>query len=175
MGSTWVLSAPDRPHIGPMSLAIRGTLHISRTVLLKEHILTTVLFHCRIAYNIALHWYIEMQYIESLEHYLPWYSNGVFISHWMEFYDNVASKSGSHRSINSHKSLAQVQLSCRKRYWRHRRCEYVHTKWYTYQLVALYTTRRIYYLAGAVYMLQLQNALTVLSPIHVYYVTLCYT
>ena len=24
MGSTWVLSAPGRPHVGPMSLAIRG-------------------------------------------------------------------------------------------------------------------------------------------------------
>ena len=25
MGPTWVLSAPDEPHIGPMNLALRGT------------------------------------------------------------------------------------------------------------------------------------------------------
>ena len=27
MGPTWVLSAPDGPHVGPMHLAIRGCLH----------------------------------------------------------------------------------------------------------------------------------------------------
>ena len=26
MGPTWVLSAPDRPHVGPMNLAIRDIL-----------------------------------------------------------------------------------------------------------------------------------------------------
>ena len=28
IGPTWVLSAPDGPHVGPMNLAIRGCLHI---------------------------------------------------------------------------------------------------------------------------------------------------
>ena len=28
MGPTWVLSAPDGPHVGPMNLAIRDALHI---------------------------------------------------------------------------------------------------------------------------------------------------
>ena len=27
MGPTWVLSAPDGPHVGPMNLAIREPLH----------------------------------------------------------------------------------------------------------------------------------------------------
>ena len=27
MGPTWVLSAPDEPHVGPMNLAIRDILH----------------------------------------------------------------------------------------------------------------------------------------------------
>ena len=26
MGPTWVLSAPDGPHVGPMNLAIRGPI-----------------------------------------------------------------------------------------------------------------------------------------------------
>ena len=29
MGPTWVLSAPDWPHVGPMNLAIRVILHMS--------------------------------------------------------------------------------------------------------------------------------------------------
>ena len=28
MGPTWVLSAPDGPHVGPMNLAIRDNLHV---------------------------------------------------------------------------------------------------------------------------------------------------
>ena len=30
MGPTWVLSAPDGPHVGPMNLAIRGYLPCNR-------------------------------------------------------------------------------------------------------------------------------------------------
>ena len=30
MGPTWVLSAPDGPHVGPMNLAIRVTLHATK-------------------------------------------------------------------------------------------------------------------------------------------------
>ena len=29
MGPTWVLSAPDGPHVGPMNLAIRDIIHSS--------------------------------------------------------------------------------------------------------------------------------------------------
>ena len=29
VGPTWVLSAPDGPHVGPLNLAIRGPLHIT--------------------------------------------------------------------------------------------------------------------------------------------------
>ena len=32
MGPTWVLSAPDRPHVGPMSLAIRGAYDLRQTM-----------------------------------------------------------------------------------------------------------------------------------------------
>ena len=31
MGPTWVLSAPDGPHVGPMNLAIRGAAKYSNT------------------------------------------------------------------------------------------------------------------------------------------------
>ena len=37
MGSTWVLSAPDRPHAGPMNLAIRGV---------PGACITTAVWHC---------------------------------------------------------------------------------------------------------------------------------
>ena len=30
MGHTWVLSAPDGPHVGPMNLAVRVCIQISR-------------------------------------------------------------------------------------------------------------------------------------------------
>ena len=29
MGSTWVLSAPGGPHVGPMNLAMRGVLFVT--------------------------------------------------------------------------------------------------------------------------------------------------
>ena len=32
MGPTWVLSVPDGPHVGPMNLAIRDTLHHWKTL-----------------------------------------------------------------------------------------------------------------------------------------------
>ena len=32
MGPTWVLSAPDGPHVGPMNLAIRGYSHASNSM-----------------------------------------------------------------------------------------------------------------------------------------------
>ena len=38
MGSTWVLSAPDGPHIGPMNLAIREYLHVPKGM--AAHIIT---------------------------------------------------------------------------------------------------------------------------------------
>ena len=31
MGPTWVLSAPDEPHVGPMKLAIRVVKHLPAT------------------------------------------------------------------------------------------------------------------------------------------------
>ena len=32
MGPTWVLSAPDGPHVGPMNLAIRGGIRVESVV-----------------------------------------------------------------------------------------------------------------------------------------------
>ena len=44
MGPIWVLSAPEKPHVGPMSLDIRGAIDIVKLVLrlsskLDDHIL----------------------------------------------------------------------------------------------------------------------------------------
>ena len=36
MGPTWVLSAPDGPHVGPMNLAIRGLLGRHSIATLKQ-------------------------------------------------------------------------------------------------------------------------------------------
>ena len=35
MGPTWVLSAPDAPHIGPVNLAIRDDYHFVKTARTK--------------------------------------------------------------------------------------------------------------------------------------------
>ena len=42
MGPTWVLSAPDGPHVGPMNLAIRDIIAYTRarvTVIFYDHIM----------------------------------------------------------------------------------------------------------------------------------------
>ena len=36
MGPTWVLSAPDGPHVGPMNLAIRDILSLSKAYSAKQ-------------------------------------------------------------------------------------------------------------------------------------------
>ena len=36
MGPTWVLSAPDRPHVGPMNLAIKDLMHNKTAYMLLE-------------------------------------------------------------------------------------------------------------------------------------------
>ena len=38
MGPTWVLSAPDGPHVGPMNLAILGIHHHSKRHLPVAHV-----------------------------------------------------------------------------------------------------------------------------------------
>ena len=38
MGPTWVLSAPDGPHVGPMNLAIRGVMQRNRGAWLRDEI-----------------------------------------------------------------------------------------------------------------------------------------
>ena len=40
MGPTWVLSAPDGPHVGPMNLAIGDALHITGILEQIEHVST---------------------------------------------------------------------------------------------------------------------------------------
>ena len=48
MGPTWVISAPDGPHVGPMNLAIRGGLKILQTLILcSEHKTHFILFQVR--------------------------------------------------------------------------------------------------------------------------------
>ena len=37
MGPTWVLSAPDGPHVGPMNLAIREGIVVSSIVMIIEN------------------------------------------------------------------------------------------------------------------------------------------
>ena len=37
MGPTWVLSAPDGPHVGPMNLAIRGVASILYKMIGTSH------------------------------------------------------------------------------------------------------------------------------------------
>ena len=43
MGPTWVLSAPDGPHVGPMNLAIRALLPAITGILVTD-ILSLLLF-----------------------------------------------------------------------------------------------------------------------------------
>ena len=47
MGPTWVLSAPDEPHVGPMNLSIRVTISLMFARLLKgtKHIIHSILNH----------------------------------------------------------------------------------------------------------------------------------
>ena len=37
MGSTWVLSAPDGPHVDPMNLALKDTVQSRNTTCLSGH------------------------------------------------------------------------------------------------------------------------------------------
>ena len=53
MGHTWVLSAPDGPHLGPMNLAIRVGHHWVRWMLVTNRTETVALDHARIALNIV--------------------------------------------------------------------------------------------------------------------------
>ena len=50
MGPTWVLSAPDGPHVGPMNLAIRGVMQ------LLIHVLASVVCHV----EVNCHWGLGM-------------------------------------------------------------------------------------------------------------------
>ena len=45
MGPTWVLSAPDGPHVGPMSLAIRGILEPYMLLYFRPLLRTTAEHH----------------------------------------------------------------------------------------------------------------------------------
>ena len=48
MGPTWVLSAPDGPHVGPMNLAIRvGTYDWNQTIYLKSTCIEAKVKKCR--------------------------------------------------------------------------------------------------------------------------------
>ena len=40
MGSTWLLSAPDGPHVGPINLAVRGRNHVCRMLYVQRQALT---------------------------------------------------------------------------------------------------------------------------------------
>ena len=56
MGPTWVLSAPDGPHAGPMNFAIRG-------------IFVIVLLFCVASF---MHTYLSKSYLKTLkEFYVP--------------------------------------------------------------------------------------------------------
>ena len=44
MGPTWVLLAPDGPHVGPMNLAIRVMLNKYRDIYTKKHFAITILW-----------------------------------------------------------------------------------------------------------------------------------
>ena len=68
MGPTWVLSAPDGPHVGPMNLAIRvGSLH-NGTVMWTCHI---IIMLCPLFVNMRNRFpYDFMVMLNSLSHWL---------------------------------------------------------------------------------------------------------
>ena len=73
MGPTWVLSAPDGPHVGPMNLAIRVLLTDTSTCIcaLLVYIFDEALGH--------------LQYIILLQHTYQT-SNRVSVNHWWKIF-----------------------------------------------------------------------------------------
>ena len=59
MGPTWVLSAPDGPHVGPMNLAIRGVLRAGQPVTVET--LYSTIYYSK--YFIELNFYKSTQYV----------------------------------------------------------------------------------------------------------------
>ena len=62
MEPTWVLSAPDLPHVGPMNLAIRVDTHMRQWSGPLFHIHNSLLHICRTAISVQIHFPFKLNW-----------------------------------------------------------------------------------------------------------------